>query len=753
MTPHVELAPEVETPRRVQAVPWAEAPQRAKAAPRVEVPLRAEAPRRVEAVPWVEAPRRAEVPPRVEAVPRVEAPRRIPSPGRAEAVARVEAPPQVQVQAVPQAEQAPEPLRAARRARQAGTVAGIHPEQLLLWQLAGAGVVLLWDARPPVAAPAVAFAAAVLALTATRRRGRWTYRHLLHRYRSRRQGRAGGPRVTIRDTRLGRRRRLGTVFDGTGWSAVVRLAPAAEGTGAVPLGPVVGAVERFLADPEHDFAEVHVVHSLVPPGRTVRAATPAGPQDRDLPPVAAQTWITCRVHGVRAVRPDRPIPDLQAVRRDLRRAVDAIAADLVEHEIDAVPLTARQLHADCLFSAGGRAGGVEPVAVPDEPAPDPTQRRPAAARPGARAADERPVECEAVTVDPRTDLGDAVHGVHVLHRWPGQGFTAWTASLARVPARVLTLAISLGRAVDGTVESTVVVRHTTGGPDEAERVDADLVEGARAVGAELRRLAVDPGAAVLGTLPLGTAALQREPAVRHVVEPEPHAGGGTGPSGLVIGHDPSGAPVALPLLGPDPAWLAVLGGPEAAAALAAAALVADVQVLVVSPERHRWGSIFARFPHTARLEVLEPGGEAAVPAVPPVSSAVPALHVLDAHGPEMPRPVLRPWQAGVCRIEPGQPDLRSLLRGVTRVLATRCSAEQAAAVCAAVGLDEREAARLTCVPEGTLAIADRSGVHPVELDTGLLARLGITVGTRSAARDLPVTHPSASMHRLPMMAG
>ena len=642
----------------------------------------------------------------------------------------------------------PEPLYVAYRVPVRGTLAGIHIEQLVLWQVVGLAAFFVHDAPLEVLVPTASVAAVVLLLTATRRRGQWTHRYLLHRLHLRRRARAAAasdapPPLTVQDARLGRRRRLATVFDGRGWSGAIRV-DAAGAAGDLPLAALVSAAERFLADVEHDFADVQIVHTLVPAGRTARTRSVSGTHERELAPLVAQTWMTCRVHCVDGRRTDRPVPDLLEVRRDLRRAIDGVLGNLVEEGVDAHALATRPLYDDCVFSAGGRHDGPEPVALPLEPTSSEVERRPAAAV--ARAAgrgEEVPAECAAVEIDYASDLGDSVHAALAVHRWPEEGFAQWLRSLSRVPARAVSVVITLERGAEQGVEAGVAVRHTTGSPEERDEADRALRDLAADAGVGLRRADTGSHESLLATLPLGSSAAQHllGPTTRHLVEPEDEDDPRPRVAGVTFGHDRAGAPVAVPLIGPEPRWTAVLGGAEVGAALAASALAGQLAVQVVTPDRALWQHAFSRYAPADRLDVRP----AALDQAPPALEATPGLLLLDDYGSsEVVRPALRPWQGGVFRVDPAAGDVESLFAGAAQVIAVRCTDEQAQAICAVLGLDETEAVRFVTVPDGVVTVAGPRGVLHVELDAGLLAQIGMRV-----------TRPSAPARtvRGPMMVG
>ena len=638
----------------------------------------------------------------------------------------------------------PEPFYVAYRVPVRGTVAGIHVEQLVLWQVVVLAGLFLYDAPQEVLIPAGSVAGVVLLLTATRFRGQWTHRYLLHRLHLRRRARASAAAdvpspLTVQDARLGRRRRLAAVFDGKGWSGTIRVASGGP-TGDLPLVALVRAAERFLDDVEHDFADVQIVHTLVPAGRIARTRDRYGVQDRELPPLVAQTWMTCRVHCVDGRRSDRPVPDLLEVRRDLRRAIDGVIGNLVEQGVEAHALATRQLYDDCVLSAGGRHEGPEPVTMPAETSTTDVERRPAAA--AARSAgrtEERPADCEAVEIDYSTDLGDSVHAALALDAWPDEGFAGWLRSLSQVPARAVSLVVTLERSAQPGVEAGVAVRHTTGSEEESAEAHRVLRELADEAGVGLRRADTRSHESLLATLPLGSSAAQYllGPATRHLIEPEDDAEVRLPASGVALGHDATGTPFPVPLLGPEPVWTAVVGGTEVGAALVASALAGWLQVQVVTPQPRVWERAFVEHLPDGRLDVRPVAPDRA----PAAFEAVPGIVVLDDYGAdEVLRPALRAWQAGVCRIDPGRDDVEALLHGVSRVIAVRCTDDQARGICAALGLGEEEVGRFVAVPDGVVTVAGPRGAVHVELDAALIAELGMRV-TRPPAPGRAVRGP------------
>lgn len=623
---------------------------------------------------------------------------------------------------------APEPVQTLGRLPMPGTVAGIHVEQVMAWQVVVLllTVVLYPGNWPWPAAELIAPILLLLGLTATRVHGRWTYRYLLHRaWRHATGTDAGaGPTLTVLDARLGRRRRLASVFDGEGWSSAIRLTPP-PGTGnAPPLGLLLRALERFVADPEHAMAEVQVVHVVMPAGQEQQAA---------LPPVLAQTWVTCRVHSVQRSLPGRPLPDLLEIRRDLRRAIDGVLGGLVASDIGATALTTRQLHEDCVLAAGGRTAGPRPTVAlpaPEEPAASRRARGTAAA-----------IGCESITIRGAADLGDVAPAVFALETWPAEGVGSWLAALGTVRAGSVAVVITVTAGRDGGTDVSALVRHSTPGP-AASNASAGLRLVTRAAGGTLRAVDADADRALLATVPLGSAEAHRElgtlPRFDLLVEGD-GAARPSRPAGLVFAHGPDG-PRPVPLLGPDPVWIAVLGGFEIVAAMAAAATAASLPVQVDTPEPDGWEDAFG--PDVLELRELATDGIAVAPA------ATPAVQIVDGYGVAGPtRPALRAWQAGICRVEPAHPNVAGLLRGFDRAVVGRCSEQEARAVCEEWRLDPGTAAALRDVRDGTVTLVGPGVTERVDLDRPLLAGVGIVL----AARPRGPQGPTINGH--PMMAG
>ena len=175
--------------------------------------------------------------------------------------------------------------------------------------------------------------------------------------------------------------------------------------------------------------------------------------------------------------------------------------------------------------------------------------------------------------------------------------------------------------------------------------------------------------------------------------------------------------------------------------MVAAALAGRLPVQVVTAEPAVWQHAFGRHESVERLD-LQPVVPGQAPHAP---QATPGLLVLDDYGARnVVRPVLRPWQGGVLRLDGASTDIEGLLAGVAQVVAVRCSDEQARAICDALGLDETEAARFVTVPDGVVTVAGPLGAVHVELDVALLAQLGLRV-TRPRA-------PARTV-RGPMMVG
>jgi type VII secretion protein EccE len=574
-----------------------------------------------------------------------------------------------------------------------------HSARLIAWQLIAVAVVAAIVLTGPArwALCAVALAGAVL--TTARWRHRWAYEWLRAGWEFRRASRDQGkpqrelPAVDVAEVRVRGGSKVALLHDGSGFAVIVSAEPAADAPQSAGLPVTALASLMEPGDPVVSAVQFVVHADCVASDQESVAATVYRSLGHAAVPRSQTTWVAIRhdpmASGYAVSAVGTPADVLASLGRTLAARGQRAVQLLTSHGLRAELLGADAARAaldETLVTTGPAAHGEDDwLTAPDGPA--------------ARwwSWDNRKTR----------------HVTYRLWRWPAAGLGALHRDLTTMPAQSVTTAVTLTRVGDGrlAVDSTVRVAFDQENPPS--RRDRRLRRATGSSGASLVPLHGEHAAGVLATLPLGREPRPpgRGPGARRAARPPVLADAiPVTVGGFVIGTEPGGAPVVVPLFrSAHGTRVCVAGHPALSRLLTLRVLGAGARVQVITMRSAEWLRLrdHAGGPPDQMI-VVQPGG----PPPAAASRAAPWLVIDDTGAPPAARGAA--WQADVTATSE-VPVVPGALSGLDAILFERAGPAAEAAIAAAFGLDAAGRFALGAVPAGCLAVVRPGSARVVQL--------------------------------------
>jgi type VII secretion protein EccE len=384
-----------------------------------------------------------------------------------------------------------------------GRILGVSVGQVMLWQIAVAGVLVAAVRKDWTLGLAGVFAVVVVLLTLVRQRGRWLYQNLAirMRFRARRRVRpADGPAdprlATLRElvpeldvTGIALRsgERVGVAYDGVAWVGVVAVLPNED---VLPQSPSnqwlpLRDLAKALTVDDIELASVQVIQHTAPaPAGVLPAQSPVSGSYQRLnqrgTPAARHLWVALRLDPARC-------PDAVEVRggglEGGQRAVKRCVARALEL-LDSAGIPGRALDEEGVRTVLALTGGVRAVPSP----------------PGTRRSDERWSYWQ----------GDGTaHVTWWVRSWPQRGIPMQVLAdaVATTPALAVTVSLALHTEQTEGNRFRGLVRASAQSPAAVSAAAQAVEQAASGAGIGLYRLDGEHAIGVIATLPLGGGTL------------------------------------------------------------------------------------------------------------------------------------------------------------------------------------------------------------------------------------------------------
>jgi type VII secretion protein EccE len=573
-----------------------------------------------------------------------------------------------------------------------------HSSRIIAWQLIAVAAVAAVVLSGPARWALCTVAAVGTALTAVRWHHRWVYewvrtawgfqRAKPDRYgpdRSRREA----PAIDIAEVRIRGGSMAALLHDGSGFAVVVAVEPSAGA--AQPDGIAATALESLIAPGDPVVSAVQFVVRADCAASDPGSVTAAAYRNlgHETVPRSQTTWVVLRHDPMVSGYAVSAVGSPDDVWASLARTLAARGQRAVQL------LTSHGLEAELLGADAARAALEDALE---------------ASGMAEKAGNYRLTAYDSVFRWWCWDKSATRHVTYRLRHWPAAGLAALQQNLVAVPARSITTAVTLTRAdaghlaLSGTVRVSFDQLGQSGQEDPWPLQRRRVRQAAAAAAASMVSLHGQHAAGVLATLPLGREPGSPGPGLvaSGLADAIPVSVGG-----FVIGADPDGDPIVVPLFRPARGTrLCVAGQPVLSRLLALRALSTGASVQVVTTQSASWLRLrdYVSVPPD-RMTVVQPGA----PPPPAGSRSVPWLVINDTGTPSagvggvVGAGGVGAWRADVTATDeiPGVP---GALVGLDAIIFEQAGPAGAAAIAAAFGLDGEARRVAGAVPRGRMGM-------------------------------------------------